>query len=85
LLYTYTNSSSLNPENNPNFRIVPISPLALKSGILVQQIYSVLFYLIFRYSEVEVAFDMPVEDLVFSSGGFLFGAVAGYTIKKIMT
>ncbi len=28
---------------------------------------------------------MPVEDFLFSvSGGFLFGAVAGYAIKKVM-
>ncbi len=28
---------------------------------------------------------MPVEDLVFSAGsGFLFGAVTGYAIKKVM-
>ena len=28
---------------------------------------------------------MPVEDFIFSAGGgFLFGAVAGYTIKKVM-
>ncbi|MGB8936182.1 MAG: FUN14 domain-containing protein [Candidatus Nitrosopolaris sp.] len=28
---------------------------------------------------------MPVEDLLFSAGGgFLFGAVAGYAIKKVM-
>ena len=35
-----------------------------------------------RYSELEVA---SVEDLIFSAGGgFLFGAVAGYAIKKVM-
>ena len=29
--------------------------------------------------------DLPYEDLVFSAGGgFLFGAVAGYAIKKVM-
>ena len=28
---------------------------------------------------------MPIENLVFSTGGgFLFGAVAGYAIKKVM-
>ncbi|MGA8084968.1 MAG: FUN14 domain-containing protein, partial [Candidatus Nitrosopolaris sp.] len=28
---------------------------------------------------------MPVEDFLFSAGGgFLFGAVAGYAIKKVM-
>jgi len=28
---------------------------------------------------------LPVEDFIFSAGGgFLFGAVAGYTIKKVM-
>ena len=28
---------------------------------------------------------MPLEDFVFSAGGgFLFGAVAGYAIKKVM-
>jgi len=29
--------------------------------------------------------ELPIEDFVFSAGGaFLFGAVAGYAIKKIM-
>ena len=28
---------------------------------------------------------MPVEDFLFSAGGgFLFGAVAGYAVKKVM-
>jgi uncharacterized membrane protein (Fun14 family) len=32
-----------------------------------------------------VASDLPLEDFVFSAGGgFLFGAVAGYAIKKVM-
>jgi uncharacterized membrane protein (Fun14 family) len=32
-----------------------------------------------------VASNLPVEDFVFSAGGgFLFGAVAGYAIKKVM-
>jgi uncharacterized membrane protein (Fun14 family) len=32
-----------------------------------------------------VAYELPVEDFVFSAGGgFLFGAVAGYAIKKVM-
>jgi len=32
-----------------------------------------------------VGFELPVEDFVFSAGGgFLFGAVAGYAIKKVM-
>ena len=31
------------------------------------------------------ASDLPVEDFLFSAGGgFLFGAVAGYAIKKVM-
>jgi uncharacterized membrane protein (Fun14 family) len=31
------------------------------------------------------ASDMPVQDFLFSAGvGFLFGAVAGYAIKKVM-
>jgi uncharacterized membrane protein (Fun14 family) len=31
------------------------------------------------------ASDLPVEDLLFyAGGGFLFGAVAGYAIKKVM-
>jgi uncharacterized membrane protein (Fun14 family) len=39
----------------------------------------------FRYSEGGVASELPAEDLVFSAGGgFLFGAVAGYAIKKVM-
>jgi uncharacterized membrane protein (Fun14 family) len=30
-------------------------------------------------------FDLPVEDfLFFAGGGFLFGAIAGYAIKKVM-
>jgi uncharacterized membrane protein (Fun14 family) len=29
-------------------------------------------------------FDLPVEDFLFSAGGgFLFGAIAGYAIKKV--
>ena len=29
--------------------------------------------------------ELPIEDIVFSAGGgFLFGAVAGYAIKKVM-
>lgn len=44
-----------------------------------------LFYLVCRYSEVGAASELPVEDLIFSAGGgFLFGAVAGYAIKKVM-
>lgn len=32
-----------------------------------------------------MASELPAEDLVFSAGGgFLFGAVAGYAIKKVM-
>jgi uncharacterized membrane protein (Fun14 family) len=32
-----------------------------------------------------VASNLPLEDFVFSAGGgFLFGAVAGYAIKKVM-
>jgi uncharacterized membrane protein (Fun14 family) len=32
-----------------------------------------------------VGFEMPIENFVFSAGGgFLFGAVAGYAIKKVM-
>jgi uncharacterized membrane protein (Fun14 family) len=32
-----------------------------------------------------VAYDLPVEDFLFSAGGgFLFGALAGYAIKKVM-
>ena len=32
-----------------------------------------------------VASELPLEDYVFSAGGgFLFGAVAGYAIKKVM-
>lgn len=32
-----------------------------------------------------MVFELPVEDLVFSAGGgFLFGAIAGYAIKKVM-
>jgi uncharacterized membrane protein (Fun14 family) len=32
-----------------------------------------------------MASELPLEDLVFSAGGgFLFGAVAGYAIKKVM-
>ena len=32
-----------------------------------------------------MASELPVEELVFSAGGgFLFGAVAGYAIKKVM-
>jgi uncharacterized membrane protein (Fun14 family) len=32
-----------------------------------------------------VASDLPVEDFLFSAGGgFLFGALAGYAIKKVM-
>jgi uncharacterized membrane protein (Fun14 family) len=32
-----------------------------------------------------VAFELPVEELVFSAGGgFLFGATAGFLIKKVM-
>jgi uncharacterized membrane protein (Fun14 family) len=38
-----------------------------------------------RYSEEGVVSELPVENLVFSAGGgFLFGAVAGYAIKKVM-
>ena len=38
-----------------------------------------------RYSDGGVASELPAEDLVFSAGGgFLFGAVAGYAIKKVM-
>jgi hypothetical protein len=30
-------------------------------------------------------FQLPVEDLIFSgSGGFLFGVLTGYAIKKVM-
>jgi uncharacterized membrane protein (Fun14 family) len=44
----------------------------------------VLFYE-YRYLEREVVSELPVEDLVFSAGGgFLFGAVAGFAIKKVM-
>jgi hypothetical protein len=36
-------------------------------------------------AEAETASDLPVEDFLFSAGGgFLFGAVAGYAIKKVM-
>jgi uncharacterized membrane protein (Fun14 family) len=32
-----------------------------------------------------VVFDLPLEDFAFSAGGgFLFGAVTGYAIKKVM-
>jgi hypothetical protein len=32
-----------------------------------------------------LCFDLPVEDFLFSAGGgFLFGAIAGYAIKKVM-
>ena len=32
-----------------------------------------------------MAFELPIENFVFSAGGgFLFGAVAGYAIKKVM-
>jgi uncharacterized membrane protein (Fun14 family) len=32
-----------------------------------------------------LCFDLPVEDFLFSAGGgFLFGAVVGYAIKKFM-
>jgi uncharacterized membrane protein (Fun14 family) len=32
-----------------------------------------------------VFYELPIEDFVFSAGGgFLFGAVAGYAIKKVM-
>ena len=32
-----------------------------------------------------MASELPLEDFVFSAGGgFLFGAVAGYAIKKVM-
>jgi uncharacterized membrane protein (Fun14 family) len=32
-----------------------------------------------------MASELPLEDLVFSAGGgFLFGAVAGFAIKKVM-
>ena len=32
-----------------------------------------------------MAVELPIEDFVFSAGGgFLFGAVAGYAIKKVM-
>ena len=34
LLYTYTSSSSLNPENNANLRMVPISPLLLTIALV---------------------------------------------------
>jgi uncharacterized membrane protein (Fun14 family) len=27
---------------------------------------------------------LPVEDFLFSAGGFLLGAVAGYAIKEVM-
>ena len=32
-----------------------------------------------------MVYELPIEDFVFSAGGgFLFGAVAGYAIKKVM-
>jgi uncharacterized membrane protein (Fun14 family) len=45
----------------------------------------VYFYWAYRYSEEGASSELPVEDFLFSAGGgFLFGAVAGYAIKKVM-
>jgi uncharacterized membrane protein (Fun14 family) len=45
----------------------------------------VYFYWVYRYSEDGASPELPVEDFLFSAGGgFLFGAVAGYAIKKVM-
>jgi uncharacterized membrane protein (Fun14 family) len=43
----------------------------------------VRFYL--EYRCCEGASELPAEDFLFSAGGgFLFGAIAGYAIKKVM-
>jgi uncharacterized membrane protein (Fun14 family) len=45
----------------------------------------VYIYWVYRYAEDGVSSELPVEDFLFSAGGgFLFGAVAGYAIKKVM-
>jgi uncharacterized membrane protein (Fun14 family) len=45
----------------------------------------VYIYWVYRYAQDGVSSELPVEDFLFSAGGgFLFGAVAGYAIKKVM-
>jgi uncharacterized membrane protein (Fun14 family) len=47
--------------------------------------FRVYFYWVYKYLEDRASSDLPVEEFLFSAGGgFLFGAVAGYAIKKIM-